>query len=125
MQRLGELEAVVMERLWSLNRPVAVRDVLEELQGDRTLAYTTVMTVMDNLHRKGMLVREKEGRAYRYRTVQPRDEYTAAIMGQALASSTNPSAALLHFLETIPSDNIALLREALGEHDPHDDERRS
>lgn len=122
MQRLGELEAVVMERLWALDHPVAVRDVLEDLQGERTLAYTTVMTVMDNLWRKGMLVREKDGRAYRYRAARPRDEYTAGIMGQALASSSNPSAALLHFLETIPSDNITLLREALGEYDPNDED---
>lgn len=114
-----------MERLWSWDRPASVREVLEDLQGRRTLAYTTVMTVMDNLHRKGMLVREKDGRAYRYRTVQPRDEYTAAIMGQALASSANPSAALLHFLEAIPADNVALLREALGERGPADDSGHS
>ncbi len=114
-----------MERMWSMDRPASVREVLEDLQGGRPLAYTTVMTVMDNLHRKGMLVREKDGRAYRYRTVQPRDQYTAAIMGQALASSTNPSAALLHFLDTIPPDNVALLREALGERGGSDDGGRS
>lgn len=114
-----------MERLWSWDRPVSVREVLEDLQGGRPLAYTTVMTVMDNLHRKGMLVREKDGRAYRYRTVEPRDQYTAGIMGQALASSKDPSAALLHFIDTIPSENLALLREALGEHEAPEDNDHS
>ena len=48
-------------------RPLSVRDVLDELRGERTLAYTTVMTVIDNLHRKGWLTRHQEGRAYLYR----------------------------------------------------------
>lgn len=114
-----------MERMWSRGRPASVREVLEDLQSERPLAYTTVMTVMDNLRRKGMLVREKDGRAYRYRPARPREEYTADIMGQALASSSNPSAALLHFLETMPSDNIALLREALDEYNPRSEESSS
>ena len=116
MRQLGALEAVVMDRMWSREGAAAVREVLEDLQRDRTLAYTTVMTVMDNLHRKGMLVREKEGRAYKYRAVHTREQYTAAIMGQTLAASSNPSATLLHFLKEIPSADIALLREALVEH---------
>ncbi|WP_026821244.1 BlaI/MecI/CopY family transcriptional regulator [Arthrobacter castelli] len=125
MVQLGELEAVVMEHIWSLDRAVAVREVLEDLHEGRPLAYTTVMTVMDNLRRKGLLVREKDGRAYRYRAAQPRDQYTAAMMGQVLASSDDPSAALLHFLETIPSENVALLRQALGEQVPGDETDRS
>lgn len=60
MRRLGELEAVIMDRLWSWARPVTVREVLEDLQRSRTIAYTTVMTVMDNLYKKGILARELE-----------------------------------------------------------------
>ena len=60
---LGKLEKLIMDRLWSRDHPVAVREVLEDLQRERTLAYTTVMTVMDNLHRKGVLPRETDGRA--------------------------------------------------------------
>lgn len=55
MRALGQLEAVVMERLWSYGRPVPVREVLVDLQRERSIAYTTVMTVMDNLHRKALL----------------------------------------------------------------------
>ncbi|MET3172724.1 UNVERIFIED_ORG: putative transcriptional regulator [Arthrobacter sp. UYCu721] len=112
---LGELEAVVMERLWSWGRAAAVREVLEDLQQDRALAYTTVMTVMDNLRRKGLLVRERDGRAYNYQTVQTREQYTATMMGRTLAAGGNQSVTLLHFLEYIATEDIAVLRDALSE----------
>jgi len=41
MRRFGELEAVIMDRLWQRGSPALVRDVVEELQPDRALAYTT------------------------------------------------------------------------------------
>jgi predicted transcriptional regulator len=43
MRRFGELEAVIMDRLWRWGRPVLVREMVEDLRGDRLLAYTTVM----------------------------------------------------------------------------------
>ncbi|NEE08898.1 BlaI/MecI/CopY family transcriptional regulator, partial [Streptomyces sp. SID7499] len=52
-RQLGDLEDAVMTRVWQWNRPVTVREVLEDLQQERSIAYTTVMTVMDNLHQKG------------------------------------------------------------------------
>ena len=102
-----------MDRLWSWDRPVAVREVLEDLQQDRTIAYTTVMTVLDNLHRKGLVTREKDGRAYRYRSALTREQHTAMLMEQVLASTGDRGAALLHFVEKMPPDEIARLREAL------------
>lgn len=113
MRQLGQLEAVVMERLWSYGRPVAVREVLEDLRGERTIAYTTVMTVMDNLHRKGFLTREMESRAYRYQPAQSREQHHAALMGQVLAGSRDRAATLLHFLEQMPPEEVAQLRAAL------------
>jgi len=55
MRRFGELEAVIMDRLWELGRPTLVREMVDDLHEDRALASTTVMTVMDNLYRKGWL----------------------------------------------------------------------
>ena len=115
LRGLGQLEASVMERIWAWGRPTLVRDVLEDLEGDRVIAYTTVMTVMDNLHRKGFLTRERDGRAYRYLAVQSREEHTAAMMEEALASSGDPSATLMHFLQQIDDDELALLRAALAQ----------
>ena len=118
MRRLGELEAVVMDRLWSWGRPVVVREVLKELQGDRAIAYTTVMTVLNNLHRKGFVIREKQGRAYRYRTAQTRQQHTTSLMEHVLAGSGDREAALLHFVEQMPVEEIARLREALESFTP-------
>ena len=53
MRQLGELEAVIMDRLWEWGRPALVREMVDDLHDERPLAYTTVMTVMENLHRKG------------------------------------------------------------------------
>jgi predicted transcriptional regulator len=63
MRQLGELEGVIMDRLWDWGRPALVREVLDDLRKDRPLAYMTVMTVMENLHRKGWLRRDRDGRA--------------------------------------------------------------
>ena len=80
---MGELEDAVMTRVWQWNRPVTVREVLEDLQQERSIAYTTVMTVMDNLHQKGWVRREVDGRAYRYTAVSTRAAYAAALMNDA------------------------------------------
>jgi len=111
---LGQLEATVMERLWAWDRPVVVREVLEDLQKERRIAYTTVMTVLDNLHRKGHVTREMDGRAYRYRPSRTREEHTAQLMEQVLASSGDRGVTLMHFVEQMPPAEIARLREALG-----------
>ena len=113
MRQLGQLEAVVMARLWSAGRAVTVRDVVEDLRRDRIIAYTTVMTVLDNLRRKGLVSRTKEGRAYRYQPRSTREEHAAALMEEVLASSENRQATLLHFVEQIPAYEVDRLREAL------------
>ena len=66
---LGELETEIMRRLWRRASPTTVRELVDELQQEREIAYTTVMTVLDNLHKKGWLQRELDGRAYRYEPV--------------------------------------------------------
>jgi len=108
----GELEAVVMERLWTAGRPMLVREVVDGLQ--RPLAYTTVMTVMDNLHRKGWLTRRREGRAWRYEPALSRESYTAQLMNDVLATSTDRAGALTRFVEEIEPDDAAALADALA-----------
>lgn len=102
-----------MDRLWSRPGPTSVRELLEDLQHDRQIAYMTVKTVMDTLHRKGLLTREPDGRAFRYRPTRTREEYTAAHMGEVLAGGSDRRATLLHFVEQIPAEDLAQLREAL------------
>ncbi|MFD3544242.1 BlaI/MecI/CopY family transcriptional regulator [Streptomyces sp. NPDC058655] len=118
---LGELEDAVMTRVWQWNRPVTVREVLEDLQQERSIAYTTVMTVMDNLHQKGWVRREAEGRAYRYTAVSTRPAYSAALMNEAWATSDNPAAALVAFFGMMSAEQREALRDAVRIVQPGDD----
>jgi len=104
-----------MDRLWAWQRPSTVREVLEDLAGERKLAYTTIMTVMDNLHRKGLLTREQDGRAFRYSTVRSRSEHTAELIASVLAESDDRTAPLLRFVERLNPDEVAVLRASLDE----------
>ncbi|MBT2382705.1 BlaI/MecI/CopY family transcriptional regulator [Streptomyces sp. ISL-11] len=113
VRRLGDLEDAVMTRVWDWNRPVTVREVLEDLQQERSIAYTTVMTVMDNLYQKGWLRREAEGRAYRYEAVSNRAAYSAALMNEAWSLSDNPAAALVAFFGMMSAEQREALRDAI------------
>ncbi|WP_326646234.1 BlaI/MecI/CopY family transcriptional regulator [Streptosporangium sp. NBC_01755] len=118
MRGLGELESTIMERLWSYHRPASVREVLEDLRRDRDIAYTTVMTVMDKLHKKGLLRRKPVGRAYVYETVASKEAYTAELMRSSLASSGNQAATLVHFLERLTPEESTALEAALKVYPP-------
>ncbi|WP_373313504.1 BlaI/MecI/CopY family transcriptional regulator [Streptomyces capitiformicae] len=110
---MGELEDAVMTRVWKWNRPVTVREVLEDLQRERSIAYTTVMTVLDNLHQKGWVRREAEGRAYRYEAVSTRAAYAAALMNEAWSQSDNPAAALVAFFGMMSEEQRQSLMDAV------------
>jgi predicted transcriptional regulator len=71
---LGPLEALVMERLWKRGE-ATVRDIVDDLSRTRSLAYTTVMTIMTRLHAKGLLARVRDGKTYRYRPAFSREEH--------------------------------------------------
>jgi predicted transcriptional regulator len=111
----GELEAAIMDLLWDADTSRLVRDVVSDLHPQRPLAYTTVMTVMDNLHRKGWLTRERDGRAWRYSAAVSRQAYSAQLMNDALATSTDRAGALARFVEQIDADDAQALARALDE----------
>lgn len=74
---LGPLENEIMQALWSKDK-VTVRDILLRLRKRKSVAYTTVMTVMDNLYKKGFLVREKVKKSYYYSPVA-KENYVVTI----------------------------------------------
>ena len=113
MRGFGELEAVIMDRVWGHDDPVTVRDLLEELRAVRPIAYTTVMSTMDNLHRKGWLARERDGKAYRYTAVASREEYSARLMREALAEAGDTEAVLSHFVASMDGGQADALRAVL------------
>lgn len=110
----GELEAVVMDRIWNHDPyTVTVREIFDELAEERRIAYTTVMSTMDNLHTKGWLARERDGRAYRYWAVLTREEHTARLMHDALIGGGRSELVLSHFIEQIDPEESEGLRAAL------------
>ncbi len=113
LRQLGDLEAVVMDRLWAWERPATVREVLEDLAPERRLAYTTVMTVMDNLHRKGILTRQIDGRAYRYTPLHTKADHTAELIASVLADSDDRTTPLLRFVKNMTPQEVARLRASL------------
>jgi predicted transcriptional regulator len=110
----GDLEAVIMDRVWEHAEPVTVRELHDELAAERVIAYTTVMSTMDNLHRKGWLNRVKEGKAYRYSPSASRAEYSARLMREALADGGDTEMVLSHFLAQIDGEESEALRSVLS-----------
>ncbi|WP_433332792.1 BlaI/MecI/CopY family transcriptional regulator [Spirillospora sp. CA-294931] len=119
MKGLGELERTVMEVLWAREDAgldaATARDVSRALAGDRDLAHTTVMTVLDRLAKKGMLERERDGRAWRYHPVASREGYVTELMLGALNETGDRGAALVHFVRSVSEDEAAVIRRALAD----------
>jgi len=118
--RLYELEAEIMGVVWRLGA-ASVREVLEVLNsGERQRAYTTVMTTMSRLSQKGLLHRERRGRADLYAPVLSAQEYRearAAREVQALVGEYG-DVALAHFarqMEGLDAARLAELRELADE----------
>lgn len=108
---LGELEREVMNLLWSASKPSSVRDVHERL-GDR-LAYTTVMTTLDRLHKKGLLARRSEGRAFMYTARLSREEFdrqlATDVIGGLLDRGAEPIVACI--VDAVSDHDAELLDE--------------
>ncbi len=106
-----------MDQLWTVAAPATVRQVHDALNGSREVAYTTVMTVLDRLARKGFADQIRDGRAYRYLPAVSRDELTAELMHQALdtVDGSDRTAALLRFVGDVTADDADALRAALVE----------
>ena len=72
---LGSLEALVMEVMWEASGPMTIRDVTDRLQRKQPFAFTTVMTVMNRLVQKRLLVRSGSKGSYTYRPAVSRDAF--------------------------------------------------
>jgi predicted transcriptional regulator len=89
---LGRLESEVMTALWAQPEEASVRELLPRL--GRSLAYTTVMTTLDRLYKKGLLTRRKAERAFVYRPSCSREEWQSRRAGEAVREFlTAPGAA--------------------------------
>jgi predicted transcriptional regulator len=113
VREFGELEMAIMEVMWAGDGPYVVREVRERMRYGRPVAYTTVMTVMDILHRKGVLHRDKPGRAWRYWPVERREEHDARLMAEVLRSGGDEDLTMRRFLERVSEDEMESLRSAM------------
>jgi predicted transcriptional regulator len=132
--RLGDLERVVMEHLWDASTQcgpgfegATVREVHDRFEGERAIAYTTVMTVLDRLAKKHLVTRERDGRAWRYLPADTREALTAQTMRRTLDDMdvTDRRTALLHFLDGATTDELADIKAALSEIEARADGDRS
>src|SRR3546814_6686900 len=92
-----------------------IRDVLDQHEATHQPAYTTVMTAMDNLYRKGWLSRELDGRAYSYQATRDRIQAATDALRELLADSGDPAAALLHFASRATTAESRALTRGLKE----------
>jgi predicted transcriptional regulator len=76
-------ELEIMKVVWE-HGPATVRDVYERLRARRRIAYTTVMTMMNVLERKGHLRKRAEGRSFRYQPARPRAQVVRAMVREFL-----------------------------------------
>jgi predicted transcriptional regulator len=109
-QALGQLEAGVMNVVWDSTEPLCVDEVRQSLV-DRTskeAAYTTIMTTLDRLYKKGFLARERRGKAYYYRAKVSRSELGSNVTKQVIDG----------LLTTFAEPAISYFVEALGDTDP-------
>jgi predicted transcriptional regulator len=107
----GSLELRVLEALWALGREAAVRDVLDAFP---SAAYTTVMTTMERLHRKGVLTRRKDGRAFLYAPVSSRQDMESGLVARALERLLRGGSAqpiLSYFVDEVSRHDERLLEE--------------
>lgn len=102
-----------MEVVWDRGGWTTPGEVLELLEGERELAYTTVMTILVRLWQKGLLERRKDGRAYAYHPIQSREEWTAQRMSELLQIANNRAEALVHFVDEMGTADRDQLRRLL------------
>jgi predicted transcriptional regulator len=115
---LTDQELEIMKIVWD-RRTATVRDVYEALLERRRVAYTTVMTMMKILERKGYLNRKQVERAYVYRPTQPKNSVIRVMVRDFVNRVFNGSAEplLVHLIEDrhLTADEVEEIRRLIGE----------
>lgn len=110
---LGPLERRVLDALWRREAPATVRDLQPSFAG---IAYTTLMTTLERLHRKQLLTRTKDGRAFVYAPRESRAAFDTGRATQALLAAVerggpSPTPVLWCFVDALGNHDEALLAE--------------
>jgi predicted transcriptional regulator len=110
---MGALENQVLSCLWEADRPLTPREVLDRL--DLDLAYTTVLTILTRLWKKGLTEREQLGRVFLYRPKLDEADYVATAMRRELERARDQGAVLSRFVGKLPKKDLRLLRDLLDD----------
>ena len=110
--RLGPLETRLLELLWARSRTATVRELR---QACPSLAYTTILTTLERLYRKRLLLRHREGRAFAYQPRCSRDELLSELVSghvtELLGASQESSVILSTLVRAVRDTDAALLDE--------------
>jgi predicted transcriptional regulator len=109
---MGALEAEVLSLLWSKTEPATPAEVLEAMPDPP--AYTTIMTILTRLWRKGLVEREPRGRAYAYRPVISEADLAAQRMRATLDATADREGALSQFVSGLSRREERALRKILS-----------
>ena len=112
---MGALEDAIMEVLWVDGGWMMPGEIHARLGADRSLAYTTITTVLVRLGEKGRLERRRDGRAFAYHPTATRAEWAAGRMGDVLTAVGDRAAALALFLDGLGEADRTQLRRMLGD----------
>lgn len=109
----GQLASQVLDILQAAEEPLSPAAVRERLGGE--LAYTTVVTILSRLHAKGVLERERVGRAFRYTPVADEPGLAARRMASVLAAEPDREAVLARFVSGLSEEDEQALRRMIGD----------
>jgi len=100
--------------MWDLGEGT-VRDVHEAMQGSKPRAYTTVMSLMNTMSEKGLLVREPAGKAFVYRAKERREQTLSGLVGDLMkrAFAGSAQALVAQLLETTDAKELAEIRKTI------------
>lgn len=107
----GALEAEILAALWAAEKPLTPAEVQADLDAD--LAYTTVMTALTRLHEKGIVSRERVGRAYAYTAVLDQPGIAAGRMRELLDVGADRGAVMARFVGSLSDEDARVLAELL------------
>jgi len=112
---MGELESEILGRLWAATGALTPGEVVDSMKAPP--AYTTVMTILTRLWRKGIVEREPRGRAFAYRPLLTEAEFAAQKMRLTLEGTSNRMAALSHFVGSLSKKEERSLRRIIEQMD--------
>lgn len=111
----GELESEVLRLLWSQDAPVTSRILRDAFAEEKRPALTTLLTILDRLERKGLVVRSAASGGALFGAARSESAEAASAMERALSAVGDRQAALVHFAGRLRDEDVAALRKALGD----------